>query len=284
MMRVLYVWNTAGASTPISDWLINNGHKSKIIMHSDYDTYGMTRGALSSILPTSLRGLYDTIVKTIREFQPTHIHINSNVTLVPIVRATAPFTPIIFQYHGDDVRDRKRIHTEVQFLTDRVIVSTPDLAQFGKVFGCPIDSSFYPRGGRKTGTALLIIAGNAREDKSDIALDYCKQNGLDLTVVDCRKGEKIPFAEMPEFLSSFEYYFDFKGINALSKKAMEAMSCGCKVIPEDMSEILTDFHRTTPADYVRLYRSTQVVGMVKTGLRLGLSLPWSKILIQRAKG
>ncbi|MFW9831298.1 MAG: hypothetical protein ACFFD8_05945, partial [Candidatus Thorarchaeota archaeon] len=227
MVRVLFVWNTAGASTPVSDWFIRNGYDSTIIMHNDYDAYGMTAGAMSSIMPTTLRSFYESIVNIIRSFRPTHIHVNSNIRTVPIIRATAPYTPVVFQYHGDDVRFRSRIHLEVEYLTDRVIVSTPDLQQYGEVYGCPVHESFVPKGGREEGTALLIIGANAHEDKSDVAKQYCRENDLELTILDCRKGESVPFSQMPEFLSKFEFYFDFKGINALSKKAIEAVACGC---------------------------------------------------------
>ena len=207
MVKVLYVWNTAGASTPISDWLNLNGHQSTIIMHSDYDGFGMTSKAISSILPTTLKDYYEAIVRTIKTFQPTHIHINSNRRALPIARAAAPRTPIIFQYHGDDVRFRKKVHREVRFLSDKIIVSTPDLQRFGRVFRNPVDIAFSPKGGRMEGTALFLIGADVYTDKMDLVTKYCLDHNLELTVIDCRKGERVPFSEMPELLSKYEPIF-----------------------------------------------------------------------------
>ncbi|MEM2142076.1 MAG: hypothetical protein QXQ81_02325, partial [Candidatus Thorarchaeota archaeon] len=100
----------------------------------------------------------------------------------------------------------------------------------------------------------------------------------------CRKGESIPSAEMPAFLSRFEYYFDYKGIDALSKKAMEAIECGCKVIPEgDDSIVLTSYKKTTPRDYLKLYRSLPRPSMMLSLARAAIAIPWSAFLISTAR-
>jgi len=283
LVRVLFLWNTAGAMTPVSDWLNDHGHESVIIMHKSYDPYGSTSCAKSARLPDTLPDFYSTIVREIASFRPHIIQVNSNVRILLIARAFAPFTPVVFMYHGSDVRGRKRIHPEVALLADKVIVSTRDLSRYGELYTCPTPKHFYYRGGRMKDTALLIISRSCPVDRTDDARRFCQEHGLDLTIVDCRKGEHVPHSEMPVFLSRFEYYLDLRGVNALSKTAMEALECGCKVVPEDMSGVLTSYKKTTPEDYLRLYLSMKRPSLLLTPIRLAVALPWSYWLMLRAR-
>ena len=63
---------------------------------------------------------------------------------------------------------------------------------------------------------------------------------------------------MPEYLSKFEFFFDFKGIaDSLSKMAMEAHACGCKVLHDrdPYGDPINAVPTTTKEDYLELYLS-----------------------------
>ncbi|MFW9965280.1 MAG: hypothetical protein ACFFCX_17030 [Candidatus Sifarchaeia archaeon] len=257
MIKVLYVWNTAGTHSPVATWLIDNGHDAKIIMHSSYDIYGNTRISKGAVMVDSRRDFYWTVIRSIIMFRPTYIHVNGNIPALVLSRLLAPTTPIVLQYHGNEVRFRPKVHPEAT-LADRVIVSTPDLQRFGTWYDRPVESMFYYRGGRKKGTALMVYTSYF-PDKRVLAKSWCAKNNIELRILDRDVEGGIPFEELPSFLSRFEYYLDLKGITdpqTCSKMALEAMACGCKVITDfDLDRVLNDYKLATHKTYISLYLS-----------------------------
>jgi hypothetical protein len=59
---------------------------------------------------------------------------------------------------------------------------------------------------------------------------FCRERALSLTVVHRESDHWIPYSDYPLFLNQFEYFLDFKGQEELSKNALEALSCGLKVV------------------------------------------------------
>ena len=281
-VRVLYIWNTAGAMTPTADWLNNNGHKARIIMGQSNDLWGLTSKSASARMVTDNESFYEVVRSEIEQFKPTHIHVNSSINGLAVARVASPYIPMVFQYHGGDVRGRLYAHFRVRFFSERIIVSTPDLKMYGEWWTCPVSSEFTYKGGRKPGTAVTILPPSIHFDFENQCQKYAKIKGLDLTIIDCRKGERIPHDEMPEFLSQFEYYLDFKGVRipgALSLAAKEAYSVGCKVIHDsNLSKVVDDFVERTPEDYLKLYLSLKRPSSIVTALRLGYCLPRDLLL------
>ncbi|MFW9801877.1 MAG: hypothetical protein ACFFFC_04465 [Candidatus Thorarchaeota archaeon] len=257
MIKVLYVWNTAGTISPVATWLNDHGHEARIIMHSSYDKYGATRISKGAVMINSRRAFYWSIIKYILLFRPTHIHVNASIAGLVLARLFAPTTPIILQYHGNEVRFRSKVHPEA-LLADKVIVSTPDLKRFGEWVDRPVESIFYYRGGRKKGTALMVYASYF-PDKRALAKSWCAKNNIKLRIYDRDAEGWIPFEEFPSILSKYEYYLDWKGISdsqTCSKTALEAMACGCKVITDyDVDKVLNDYNFATPKTYIKLYLS-----------------------------
>jgi len=257
MIKVLYVWNTAGTHSPVATWLIDHGHDARIIMHSAYDLYGNTRISKGAIMVDSTRAFYIALIKCLLKFRPTLIHSNGNIPALVLSRLIVPTTPIVLQYHGNDVRFRSRVHPEAA-LADKVIVSTPDLQRFGEWFDRPIESMFHYRGGRKKGTALMVFTSYF-PDKRDMAKAWCEKNNIELRILNRDVEGGVPFEELPSFLSKYEYYLDLKGISdpqTCSKMALEAMACGCKVITDyNLDRVLDDYKIATPKTYITLYLS-----------------------------
>ncbi|MHA1770219.1 MAG: glycosyltransferase [Candidatus Thorarchaeota archaeon] len=282
MLRVLYLENTAGALTAVADWLHENGHMAKIIIRRHLDMYGLTLRSPTAIAVNGSPQFFQEIRKQIKKMKPTHIHVNTSITALAVARSVAPYTPIVFHYHGSEVRGRKFVHPEVQLLADKIIVSTADLRKYGEWYPCPISKEFYYRGGRKKGTAVIIISKAVPKDPIEKVKEICQAKNLQLTIIDCRKGDWISSDDMPSFLSQFEYYLDVRGLpyqGTISKTAMEAMSVGCKILHEtDLSRPLKYYKKATPIDYVNLYRSMKKPSILLTPLRLAYSLPRSIFL------
>jgi len=279
-IRVLFVGNTAGAMTPVADWLEGNGHKAIILELYHNDIYELTSNSPYARMSVSGNDFVESIRTAVRDLNPTHVHVNAYYSNLPVIRACAPFIPIVMHYHGTEVRFRKRIHPTVRLFADKVIVSTPELRRYGEWYGCPIPKEFHYRGGRQLGTAVMffgkVLPMANTDEKTKDAQEICMRLGLELTIINNQKGEIIPNSKMPEFLSKFEYLFDFKGLThspIFSKVALEALSCGLKVIHDsDTNRIYTSYPMKTPRDYYDLYLTLKGPQVSKIPLQMLASL------------
>ena len=264
-MRILCLWDTAGVFVPIAKWLNENGHQARIVMRMDYDAYGQTANSPYSRMVDSSDDFLFAAIDEIRTFKPDLIHMNQIYHTLPLVRLIAPFTPIVFQYHGGDVRERLAkkigIHSESK-LADKIIVSTEDLQEYGEWYDRILSDRFYDRGGRIPNTALMVYVNYVIIDQRQLAKDICEERGLELTIINRDTDTGVPNEEMPAYLSTFEYYLDFKGhveSIILSKIALEALACGCKVIQDAeldlvISDSLQYVRNNASRDYEQLYR------------------------------
>ena len=86
--------------------------------------------------------------------------------------------------------------------------------------------------------------------------------GLKLTIL----NRKIPYRDMPKILSNYEYFFDRFNISSLSKTALEALACGCKVIGwkglvTNYQEILEKHNlQNVIAELIKIYRKVLETG------------------------
>ncbi len=203
------------------------------------------------------------IIKTILTFRPNVILIRQVYELLPTIRLFAPFTPIILQFHGAEIRDKKKLPWQARLATKR-ICSTKDIAQWGEYYGTPISPIFKPAppGVRRPNTALFIRITKGAKDCLDEAIAFAEQNQLELTIVDRTTDDKIPHTQMPEILQKYEWYLDLKGLTSkdvLSKTALEFLQTTCAESPgkvlTDTGEIVTSFKITTLEDYYHLIES-----------------------------
>ncbi len=184
------------------------------------------------------------------------IHVRAWHKGLILARIFAPRTPVVFQYHGTDIRG-KTIPRFVRRLATKILVSTKDLLQDGvEYYGRPISPNFRDFGNRKLGTALYMRTPPF--DKEKEALEFSRKRGLELTILNRlpdRPLKFIPYKDFPEYLSSFEFYLDLKGLttpDVLSKSGLQAIASGCKVLV-DTGEILDDTEQTSADEYITLY-------------------------------
>ncbi len=259
-MRALILKNTAGALTPIVEWLDAQGHECVVIVGSKKDASHHRKLMRSKfvVVENPMR-YYLTVVYYIRHFRPHIIHSNSLVGNLVLSRIFAPKTPLVHMYHGSDVRKRKSAHIETQ-LADKVFVTTPDLCRYGEWFDRVVMDNFYYKGGRVESTALMLYSPNVLKDLRQEAKDWCEKRGIRLKIID-RSEQHIDHNKMPDILSSFEYYLDFRGYGvkgALSLTALEALRCGCKVVSDaDTTTVIiqNDYRFIKPMDYLVMYKS-----------------------------
>jgi hypothetical protein len=273
-MKVLILWNTAGAFSAIAKWLNDNGHEARIVMREEFDPYEHTSHASDhAIMVRGARGFYWTGIKQILKFRPDIIHSSSSIKMLIAARCVALRAPIILSYHGSDVRysPSGKAHP-MSHLADFIHVTTQDLSQYGTWIDRVIDPMFYDRGGRVPKTALMYYAPHFYVDNRALAYDWCAQRGIKLTILDRSDPNfvQVPTYDMPELFSKFEYVLDWKGqkddIYALSRFALEGLACGCKVIHDhDKNHVITtdNYELATVDKYINLYASLKKVSWWK---------------------
>jgi hypothetical protein len=125
-------------------------------------------------------------------------------------------------------------------------------------YGRPISPRFKDYGNRRKGTALFIRTYPV--DKTEEAKKFAEENNLELTILNRMFDQPmkiVPYNEFPEFISSFEYVLDLKGLTSpdvLSKVGLQAIASGCKVLV-DTKEIITETEQTKVEAYIKLYKS-----------------------------
>lgn len=261
----MILWNTAGAFSQIAKWLNENEHEARIVMRREFDIFRHTADSGCGIFVETAKGFYVEGMKQILKWRPDIIHSSSSIKMLVLARMVAPRTPIILSYHGSDVRysPTGKAHSMAS-LADFIHVVSPDLQQYGVWIDRVVDDYFYYKGGREPDTALMYYSPHYYVDSRNAALEWCAQRGITLTIIDRTKPDFIPIPnnEMPLLYSKHEYYLDWKGqkdeINALSRSALEALACGCKVVHDsDINKIINidDYKLARVDDYIELYDS-----------------------------
>lgn len=259
-MKILIVRNTAGALSPVANWLVKQGHEVRMIENKERDRFGRVTIFPSVELFNSWRDGIDALVDIIKEWKPDIIHINSHVIYLIVARAANFTVPILFQFHGTDIRGKK-IPREAN-LADIVVVSTPDLERKElRLLPCAISDFFEDKGGRIEGTALLIVDKESKIDYSIEANEYCENQMLKIDVM-----SNVPHRELPKLLSKYEFYLDFKGLDAYSKLAFEAHACGCKIVHRDSYRWIREvphhdmeYWMGHPEHYLREYQTLRLM-------------------------
>lgn len=166
-----------------------------------------------------------------RKFDVLHIHGVDKI--IPYIRTCYGNKPIILHYHGTDIRDKWGEKEHLWCKANKVFYSVEDVWTYdypnvGEYLPNPIDNElFFPD------NSIERVANSAlsfRYGADEVANQFAKANELSLVLHD-RENNPIPYVELGRFLCQFEYYIDAKYVgHSLSKTALEALACGCKVI------------------------------------------------------
>lgn len=175
---------------------------------------------------------------------------NSNVDIV-VIHGSEFAVPIfkiltrkkiVLQYHGSDInldsRSRNPFRILFRSMADAIIYNQKShlkkiitIRKVRKEFHPnAVDTDlFRPTGISRSGT-LALLSNNLDRKKTLELLNKFKN----VTILD-RNNEVIPYNKMPNFLNKFELFIDHKVtdfgmvLEALSRTALEALACGCKV-------------------------------------------------------
>lgn len=139
---------------------------------------------------------------------------------------------VIIHYHGTRIRHKWNRRKKFWRYADKILYSVEDvedkeMPQRAIHMPNPVDTDlFFERDVVYHPKQALTFPRGLNE----IALKYAKEQHLDLAIVDAL----IPHLRMPFVLSSYPFLIDVKkDCFGLSKTALEALACNCKVIIED---------------------------------------------------
>lgn len=228
-MKVLHISNIAGVSSLLVKGLRHRGLKANLVVRKRH-RYVFPH---ETIVDVRARKFLLYTLKLSRRYDIVHIHGLSyrehfNIDIIAL-KTLGP--KLIVHLHGSEIRTcHSKISTKVALqFSNQVLVSTPDLLFYypkATWLPNPIDPIFKPlENPQRLGKALYFRKWYEPE-KEKIVKEKCMEMGLELTI----PTSPIPYKEMPRFLNQFEVFFDRFTIPSLSKTALEALACGCKVV------------------------------------------------------
>jgi len=224
-MRILHIGNTAGVASVIAKFMDRMfDTKSLVVMRKVFDKYGLT--TYGEAWDCGAKVFAFKCFLLARKFDIVHVHDFDKI--VPWLKRFYS-KPVVLHYHGTRIRRRWKERKRFWSKADVVFVSTQDLLEGAPDHAIyvpnPVDIDlFYPKTNcnRKPKSALAFRY-HLDEKK---AINYAQKYGLQLTFLE----RNIPYKETPKILNQYEYYIDQTEISSLSKTALEALACGCKVI------------------------------------------------------
>ena len=225
-MRILHVCNTAGVGSVIAKFMDRLfGTESLVVQRRVFDPYGFT--TYGELWDCGAKMFAFKCLLLATKFDIVHVH--SFDKLIPFLKFIYPKKPVVLHYHGTRIRNKWSERKKFWSKADKVLVSTSDLMEEAPsdaiYLSNPVDTDlFYPQlnCNRKPKSALAFRY-HLDEEK---AMSYVRKYYLQLTFLE----RKIPYKEMLEIFNQYEYYVDRTEIPSLSKTALEALACGCKVV------------------------------------------------------
>ena len=228
-MRVLHVTNIAGVPSLLVEGLAEEGIEADLIGRKR-NPYGFPH---ETVVDVSVMLFPFYLLRLSQDYDLVHVHalsyrhfFNIDVFLLKMSKAK-----LVVHLHGTEIRESSnKLSTKASLeICDQVLVGTPDLLSYYPKaiwLPTPIDPVFKSlKNPQRYGRALYIKKWYEPEAE-EMVRKKCDEIGLELRVL----HRPIPYSEMPRFLNQFEVFFDQQTIPSLSKTALEALACGCRVI------------------------------------------------------
>lgn len=226
-MRILHIGNIAGVAVLLVQGLRSKGLKADLIERIPHK-YGFPKVTVLRVSNT--RFLFH-LFKTCWKYDIVHVH---GLPYRLIIYLKLLGKKVVVHLHGEIRLCYKKPMARLALrIAERVLVSTPDLIRYcdeAVWLPNPIDPRFKPLNCERHGVLYFrhryeFLQGYEPEILAKKALAKVT-NAEPLTIMD----PTFPYENMPELLNSFEYFADRFTIRSLSKTALEALACGCKVI------------------------------------------------------
>lgn len=267
-MRVIHVCDTAGVACILTKYQCLAGHDAKVMCSRNLtDRYGIYDFYKDFIELYSNEDFMGVLVKECMQADIVHVH--SNIALLRKLRLSLGIEKkIILHYHGSDIRGIKKwdlrlphrslasdaiilsrsiyrkifhkfIHRKAQKVANLVFLSQIDqLELVPNAIYVPIavDTQLFTVGRQQwQRPAKGAITFKTEVTDMQLVLDHCIKNNIQIPEIYDRTQRPIMYKEMPQFLRHYETYVDIRYVNGkilrdLSSTALQALSCGLKVL------------------------------------------------------
>ena len=205
-MKVVMVGDCAFVGFELARELRKRGHQ---VTHITFNHYSRLR--FLKALPVPLQLAFD-------DCDLVHAH----YARFPLYAAWLSGKPFVAHCHGSDIRGGVSRFKKYCFSkAEKVLVSTPDLlSQLPDATWLPnpVSWEFHDLGVPKHGAVYF-------KHKLDPPLPSLPQFLGKIEVL----ARNVPYKDMPKILNQYEYVVDYH-FPSLSKLALEALGCGCRVV------------------------------------------------------
>lgn len=234
---ILQIFDMAGVSSLTSRLLNDSGFRSVTLYRQKDDPYEISSYYSSRKISNNPILMWIQLIAILFQLKPKVIVCHYHQIMVIPLRILCLLLwircKIIMQYHGSDYR-LHGVKSYIPLLTDGTIGVTWDVVpQHGVLLENAVDEElFYPDIKPENDYRALFIRSKPL-DCFALALWYEKVFGLHLEVIDGISKQGIHlYKYMGNWLRTYGFYFDMKGLDALSKTACEALACGAIVVNE----------------------------------------------------
>ena len=232
-MKILHIYNIAGVASTLAKIMDKKYNtKSHVMTTNIADKYNLTTyGTIynDSLIKFKLRTILYSIKYDI-------IHCHSTEGIGKMIKKLLPHKKIIIHFHGTDIRNKWKVKEKYFNKVDKVLISTTDLLKnIPKNLDVtwlptPIDNNDFYNKNQVRKIQALTMSYNADRFAIKKAMEY----NLKLVII----KKPMQYENMNNILNNTEYYIDIKRKNGqfiriISKTALEALSCGCKVIKKN---------------------------------------------------
>jgi glycosyltransferase involved in cell wall biosynthesis len=227
MMRVLHIWDMAGVATLLArDMDAQFGTRSVVV-------HGGSR--IRFYLKCLRLWFWADVIHNHMPYKPLFL----------LLRLVTPWKTYVVHWHGTQIRlEGWRRWYWYWALADIVLVASSDLLDGSppgvRWLPTPVDRDLFRDYGKHSEGLALTFSKWADERAKQLAAE--RRLRLDIIPT-----YTIPHSKLPDVLNKYEYYIDAKRDVDLrtivlppSKTALEALSCGCKVIDWN-SNLITEF-------------------------------------------
>lgn len=229
---ILQLFDMAGVSSLTSRLLNDSGFQSVTLFREKDDPYAISEYYSSRKIANNPILMMIQLIVILLQLKPRIIVIHYHQLIVPWIKLMCLLlrikSQLIMQYHGSDYR-LHGVKPYVRFSTARTIGVTWDVVPVGgNLLENPVDEElFYPDYTVDTSRRAFFRPAKPL-DCSWLADWYAQVFGFQLTYL----ATHTPYRYMGMVLRLHGWFFDMKGLDALSKTACEALACGAIVVNE----------------------------------------------------
>lgn len=231
MKMIIQIFDMAGVASLHSQILNDSGIPSLTLYRPKDDPYQISEYYRSEIISNNpVKMLLELIVILFR-LRPKVLVIHYHQIMVPILRIICLLIglrcQVVMFYHGSNSRINS-LKPYIPYFAHHLAGVTQDICT-GQMtlLENPVDQElFYPDHSVKN-CKKAVFHRSKPLDCTELAHWYAKILGLQLECL-----AYCPHEFMGDLLREYAFYFDMKGLDVLSKTALEALQCGAVVLNE----------------------------------------------------